>query len=104
MTDPVFEQNGKQATITENLKRRDPEKYARLKAEAKAPYRGLRKFVYSNLRSNPPREELSNRLKEEATMIKPIESIFIRNSIYSQSDCSIKSLRCASFSRTENFF
>ncbi|MBZ8181331.1 DUF3493 domain-containing protein [Oscillatoria salina IIICB1] len=24
----------------------DPEKYARLKAEAKAPYRGLRKFIY----------------------------------------------------------
>jgi hypothetical protein len=23
-----------------------PEKYARLKAEAKAPYRGLRKFIY----------------------------------------------------------
>lgn len=26
-----------------------PEKYARLKAEAKAPYRGLRKFVYASL-------------------------------------------------------
>ena len=24
----------------------DPEQYARLKAEAKAPYRGLRKFIY----------------------------------------------------------
>jgi hypothetical protein len=24
----------------------NPEKYARLKAEAKAPYRGLRKFIY----------------------------------------------------------
>ncbi|MBK4731977.1 DUF3493 domain-containing protein [Oxynema sp. CENA135] len=24
----------------------DPEKYARLKAEVKAPYRGLRKFIY----------------------------------------------------------
>ncbi len=24
----------------------DPEKYARLKAEAAAPYRGLRKFIY----------------------------------------------------------
>ncbi|MEQ8974552.1 MAG: DUF3493 domain-containing protein [Coleofasciculus sp. C1-SOL-03] len=31
-----------------NLKSRQmsPEKYARLKAEAKAPYRGLRKFIY----------------------------------------------------------
>ena len=27
----------------------DPEKYARLKAEAKAPYRGLRKFIYVGL-------------------------------------------------------
>ncbi|WP_017303905.1 DUF3493 domain-containing protein [Spirulina subsalsa] len=26
-----------------------PEKYARLKAEAKAPYRGLRKFIYFGL-------------------------------------------------------
>jgi hypothetical protein len=24
----------------------DPEKYAKLKAEAKAPYKGLRKFIY----------------------------------------------------------
>ena len=31
---------------SERLKRSDPEKYARLKAEAAAPYRGLRKFVY----------------------------------------------------------
>ena len=29
-----------------SLKQTDPEKYAHLKAEAKAPYRGLRKFVY----------------------------------------------------------
>ncbi len=29
-----------------NRKRLSPEKYARLKAEAKAPYRGLRKFIY----------------------------------------------------------
>lgn len=28
------------------LKQTDPEKYAFLKAEAEAPYRGLRKFVY----------------------------------------------------------
>ncbi len=31
---------------SERLKQSDPEKYARLKAEAAAPYRGLRKFVY----------------------------------------------------------
>lgn len=31
---------------SKNLKQRDPEKYARLKAEAIAPYRGLRKFIY----------------------------------------------------------
>ena len=29
-----------------NPRQLDPEKYARLKAEAKAPYRGLRKFIY----------------------------------------------------------
>jgi hypothetical protein len=29
-----------------SLKDRDPEKYARLMAEAKAPYRGLRQFIY----------------------------------------------------------
>ncbi len=29
-----------------NPRQLSPEKYARLKAEAKAPYRGLRKFVY----------------------------------------------------------
>jgi Low psii accumulation1 / Rep27 len=28
------------------LQQSDPEKYARLLAESKAPYRGLRKFVY----------------------------------------------------------
>lgn len=35
--------------MTENpksLKNRDPERYAQLKAEAIAPYRGLRKFIY----------------------------------------------------------
>lgn len=31
---------------SERLRQSDPEKYARLKAEAAAPYRGLRKFVY----------------------------------------------------------
>jgi hypothetical protein len=30
-----------------NLQERDPEIYARLKAEAKAPYRGLRRFIYA---------------------------------------------------------
>ncbi len=30
----------------QNLYNLPPEKYARLRAEAKAPYRGLRKFVY----------------------------------------------------------
>lgn len=30
----------------ENPRQIDPEKYARLKAEAVAPYRGLRRFVY----------------------------------------------------------
>lgn len=29
-----------------NSRRLSPEKYAKLKAEAKAPYRGLRKFIY----------------------------------------------------------
>ncbi len=29
-----------------NPRRISPEKYARLRAEAKAPYRGLRKFIY----------------------------------------------------------
>lgn len=31
---------------SERLRQSDPEKYARLKAEAAAPYRGLRKFIY----------------------------------------------------------
>jgi hypothetical protein len=31
---------------SKSLKNLDPEKYARLKAEAIAPYRGLRKFIY----------------------------------------------------------
>ncbi len=49
MTDPSFEQNGRQKTIAEQLKHSDPQKYARLKAEAQAPYRGLRKFIYVTL-------------------------------------------------------
>lgn len=48
MIDPISEQNAK-STIAENFKRDNPEKYARLRAEAKAPYRGLRKFVYVTL-------------------------------------------------------
>jgi hypothetical protein len=38
--------------MTHSPKRRSnmsPEKYARLRAEAKAPYRGLRKFIYMGL-------------------------------------------------------
>jgi Low psii accumulation1 / Rep27 len=31
------------------LQQQDPEKYARLRAEAAAPYRGLRQFVYGAL-------------------------------------------------------
>ena len=30
----------------QSLRQRDPELYARLKQEAQAPYRGLRKFIY----------------------------------------------------------
>jgi hypothetical protein len=32
--------------IPSPLQQRDPEKYARLRAEAAAPYRGLRRFIY----------------------------------------------------------
>lgn len=32
--------------IRQQKSKLSPEKYARLKAEAKAPYRGLRKFIY----------------------------------------------------------
>jgi Low psii accumulation1 / Rep27 len=46
--EPISEQNTK-SPIAEKIKRQDPEKYARLKAEVKAPYRGLRKFVYVTL-------------------------------------------------------
>ncbi|AFY79014.1 MAG: DUF3493 domain-containing protein [Hydrococcus sp. C42_A2020_068] len=31
---------------TNSLKQRDPQKYARLMAEAQAPYKGLRAFIY----------------------------------------------------------
>jgi hypothetical protein len=37
-----------QAAARETLKRHDPEKYAHLKAEAAAPYRGLRRFFYAS--------------------------------------------------------
>lgn len=42
MADNLSEQARKRLT----LEQKDPEKYARLKAEAAAPYRGLRLFVY----------------------------------------------------------
>ncbi|NDJ17211.1 DUF3493 domain-containing protein [Myxacorys almedinensis] len=34
---------------SKRLKTQDPEQYARLVAESKAPYRGLRKFIYSGV-------------------------------------------------------
>ena len=39
----MVQPNSKKSTNKRNL---DPELYARLKAEAASPYRGLRKFVY----------------------------------------------------------
>ncbi|NJK48590.1 DUF3493 domain-containing protein [Candidatus Gracilibacteria bacterium] len=40
-------QANKQSLSSKNsLKKTDPEKYARLKAEAQAPYKGLRLFFY----------------------------------------------------------
>ena len=38
--------NSRKAGKPPTLQQNDPEKYAFLKAEAEAPYRGLRKFVY----------------------------------------------------------
>ncbi|MCU0536101.1 MAG: DUF3493 domain-containing protein [Hydrococcus sp. Prado102] len=38
--------NKKALSRKNSLKQTDPEKYARLKAEAKAPYKGLRFFFY----------------------------------------------------------
>lgn len=38
--------SGKYSPQAEKLRRTDPQLYARLKAESKAPYRGLRKFIY----------------------------------------------------------
>ncbi|HEY9896660.1 MAG TPA: DUF3493 domain-containing protein [Candidatus Sericytochromatia bacterium] len=38
--------NSRKAGKPSTLQQTDPEKYAFLKAEAEAPYRGLRKFVY----------------------------------------------------------
>ena len=37
---------GNKRSNQSKLRQLDPEKYARLKAEAQAPYRGLRKFFY----------------------------------------------------------
>ena len=34
---------------SERLRRQQPERYARLVAESKAPYRGLRKFIYGGV-------------------------------------------------------
>ena len=62
------------------------------------------KTSYSKYRSNPPQHNLSKRLKAETTMMKPIKSILISNSINSHSDSCIKSLNCTSFSRANNFF
>lgn len=42
MAEKPLERAGKRSTLQQT----DPEKYAFLKAEAVAPYRGLRKFVY----------------------------------------------------------
>ncbi|AFY70848.1 hypothetical protein Pse7367_2592 [Thalassoporum mexicanum PCC 7367] len=39
----------RQPTAAEKFRQENPEKYARLKAESKAPYRNLRKFVYLSL-------------------------------------------------------
>lgn len=38
--------NEEKSSASARLRRTNPEKYARLMAEAKAPYRGLRKFIY----------------------------------------------------------
>ncbi|AKG22149.1 DUF3493 domain-containing protein [Calothrix sp. 336/3] len=35
-----------QQNLPNSLQQTNPEKYARLRAEAAAPYRGLRKFIY----------------------------------------------------------
>jgi hypothetical protein len=40
MVNPMSDKPG------DSLRKSDPEKYARLRAEAAAPYRGLRKFIY----------------------------------------------------------
>jgi Low psii accumulation1 / Rep27 len=49
MTKEAIPEQNIKPTIAEKTKLQDPEKYARLKAEAKAPYRGLRKFIYVSL-------------------------------------------------------
>jgi Low psii accumulation1 / Rep27 len=38
--------NNSKANIKNSLQQSNPEKYARLKAEAQAPYKGLRLFMY----------------------------------------------------------
>lgn len=38
--------NQRSSNGTNSLKQRDPQKYARLMAEAQAPYKGLRSFIY----------------------------------------------------------
>lgn len=45
MADPGASESARSDRTT-NKQRLSPEKYARLKAEAQAPYRGLRQFVY----------------------------------------------------------
>ena len=61
-------------------------------------------LIYSKYLSNPPQNNLPKRLKADTTMMKPIKSILISNSINSHSDSCIKSLNCTSFSRANNFF
>lgn len=42
----MSERSSGERSVAQRLKETDPEAYARLKAEAMAPYRGLRKFIY----------------------------------------------------------
>lgn len=46
MTDPTSDQATKRPSPGRLDPKRDPELYAQLRAEAKAPYRGLRQFIY----------------------------------------------------------
>ena len=45
MTDPASDSKP-QSSEAQRKSRLDPELYAQLRAEAKAPYRGLRQFIY----------------------------------------------------------